>query len=237
MTSTLAERTVTQAKILVVDDRVENLFAIKKTLESLDVVLFTAQSGNEALTLALHHDFALTLIDVQMPEMDGFELASLMHNNELTQHIPIIFLTAIIKDDLYISKGYATGAVDYLVKPIDPDIVQNKVRVFSELYLQRKALETEIEDHKQTQKKNEELLLDLKHRQPVHAAQGQDGRKGKVIADSMWRRLIANWIWLNRAAVDNNRINDLRLLSAGHLAKEVDQQGLLFLGQVLGCVD
>ena len=151
MTSDQTGKNGSQAKILVVDDRIENLFAIKKTLESLDVELFTAQSGHEALALLLHHDFALALIDVQMPEMDGFELASLIHNNELTEHIPIIFLTAIIKDDFYISKGYATGAVDYLVKPIDPDIVQNKVRVFSELYLQRKALEAEIEVRKQIQ--------------------------------------------------------------------------------------
>ena len=163
MTSDQTGKNGSQAKILVVDDRIENLFAIKKTLESLDVELFTAQSGHEALALLLHHDFALALIDVQMPEMDGFELASLIHNNELTEHIPIIFLTAIIKDDFYISKGYATGAVDYLVKPIDPDIVQNKVRVFSELYLQRKALEAEIEVLKQTQKRNEELIRDLKH--------------------------------------------------------------------------
>ena len=98
----------------------ENLFAMRKILKPLRAEVLTAQSGNDALALTLHNDFAVALLDVQMPEMDGFELASLMRDHDLTQHIPIIFLTAISKEEKHIFEGYEKGAVDYLFKPIDP---------------------------------------------------------------------------------------------------------------------
>lgn len=148
-------------KVLIVDDRPKNIFAMEKILESLNIDLFTAQSGNEALTHMLHNDFAVALLDVQMPGMDGFELASLMRENEMTAHIPIIFVTAISKEDRYMYKGYGSGAVDYLVKPIDPDVVKSKVRVFCELYDQRKELEREIETRKRVQKENEALIAEI----------------------------------------------------------------------------
>jgi CheY-like chemotaxis protein len=114
---------------------------MKKILKSLDAEVLTAQSGNEALGLMLHHDFAVALLDVQMPEMDGFELATLMRDHRKTQHTPIVFVTALSKEDQYIFKGYETGAVDYLFKPVDPGILQSKVRVFCQLYQQRKKFE------------------------------------------------------------------------------------------------
>jgi two-component system sensor histidine kinase/response regulator len=129
------------AKILVVDDRNENLFAMKTILKVLDCEIFKAHSGNEALALTLRHDFALILLDVNMPEMDGFELAELLRGNEATDKIPIIFITAINKEDKSVFKGYKSGAVDYLFKPLDTDILLSKVKVFLELNLKKKELE------------------------------------------------------------------------------------------------
>lgn len=130
-----------QTKILVVDDRRENLFAMEKTLRTLGCEVYTAESGNEALSYTLRHDFALLLLDVNMPEMDGFELAELLRMNEETKNIPIIFVTAINKEDKSVFKGYESGAVDYLFKPVDTDILLSKVKVFLELNMKRKELE------------------------------------------------------------------------------------------------
>ncbi len=141
MAITRADAVITQAKILVVDDRPENLFAMNQMLKNIDAQVFTAQSGNEALSLMLHHDFAVALLDVQMPEMDGFELATIMHENDNTELIPVIFVTAISKEKHHLFKGYETGAVDYIFKPIAPEILKGKVEVFLRLYIQQKALE------------------------------------------------------------------------------------------------
>ena len=121
------------AKILIVDDNNKNLFAMKGVLQPLPAELFTALSGNEALALLIQHDFCLILLDVQMPDMDGFEMASLVRNNQDTAHIPIIFVTAINKEDQHVYKGYDVGAVDYLFKPVNPIILTSKVKVFLEL--------------------------------------------------------------------------------------------------------
>ena len=124
-------------KILIVDDRPENLLAMQVTLAPLGVEMLTASSGNEALALMLRHEFALVLLDVQMPGMDGFETATLMQNNQATRGVPIIFVTAINKDQRHVFKGYETGAVDYLFKPVDADILLSKVKVFINLHRAR----------------------------------------------------------------------------------------------------
>ncbi len=126
--------------ILLVDDRPENLLVLELLLKSPDVTILKAGSGNEALTLMLQHDFALVLLDVQMPEMDGFETAELMKKCSETRHMPIIFVTAISKEQKHVFKGYAAGAVDYLLKPVDPDILRSKVTVFLKLHRQKIAL-------------------------------------------------------------------------------------------------
>ena len=131
--------------ILMVDDRQENLLSLEALLSDQGYKLVSALSGNEALRLTLKQDFALVLLDVQMPEMDGFEIAELMRANPKTRHIPIIFVTAGMKDLKFQFKGYDSGAVDYLAKPIEPMFLQSKVRIFAELYRQRR----EIELHKQ----------------------------------------------------------------------------------------
>ncbi len=124
-------------KILIVDDRRENLVALERTLAVLDAEIIRAMSGEQALTRLLEHEFALILLDVQMPVMDGFETANLIRGNDDTRHIPIIFVTAISKDHQHVFSGYATGAVDYLFKPLEPDILISKVRVFLELERQK----------------------------------------------------------------------------------------------------
>jgi PAS domain S-box-containing protein len=127
--------------ILAVDDKAENLLAIEQVLDSPEINLVKALSGNEALALMFDYDFALVLLDVQMPGMDGFETAQLMRSSAKTRHIPIIFITAISKEKKHIFRGYDTGAVDYLFKPIESEILQSKVNVFIDLFKQKNALE------------------------------------------------------------------------------------------------
>jgi signal transduction histidine kinase/DNA-binding response OmpR family regulator len=127
--------------ILLVDDRPENLLALEGLLEGLGLRIFKAFSGNEALRLALKNDFALVLLDVRMPDMDGFETAELMRANHKTRNVPIIFVSAALKDSDHQFKGYETGAVDYLLKPIAPAIVRSKVKIFCDLYRQRRQIE------------------------------------------------------------------------------------------------
>ena len=115
--------------ILLVDDRPENLLALESALEEQNCNMFKAISGQEALRLVLKHKFDLALLDVQMPEMDGFELAQLIHSRKGTEDLQIIFITAISKEREYVKKGYEVGAINYLFKPIDPDVLRNKVNV------------------------------------------------------------------------------------------------------------
>jgi PAS domain S-box-containing protein len=127
-------------EILIVDDRPENLLALEAILEPLNQTLIRAHSGDEALRKLLLHDFAVILLDVQMPGINGFETARLIKSRERTRYIPIIFLTAISKDEEYVFEGYSVGAVDYLAKPFQPDILRSKVNVFVDLYLKQKQL-------------------------------------------------------------------------------------------------
>lgn len=127
-------------RILAVDDIRENLIALEAALDQPGVELVTASSGFEALELLLKQDFALALLDVQMPEMDGFELAELMRGTERTRGVPIIFLTAVATDERRKFRGFETGAVDYLLKPIDITVLNSKVAVFVELARQRREI-------------------------------------------------------------------------------------------------
>ena len=128
-------------KILLVDDKPDNLFVLENILEGPELDLVKATSGNDALELVLEHEFALILLDVQMPGMNGYETAVLLRGFDKTCHIPIIFITAINKEEKYIFKGYQSGAVDYLFKPVHPEILKSKVEVFLNLYRQQKMLE------------------------------------------------------------------------------------------------
>ena len=124
----------TPANILLVDDRQENLVALEAILEPLGENLIFARSGEEALRQLLHHDVAVILLDVQMPGLDGFETAALIKQRERTKAIPIIFLTAISKEERHVFRGYSAGAVDYLFKPYDAEVLRSKVAVFIDLH-------------------------------------------------------------------------------------------------------
>jgi len=132
-------------KILIVDDKPQNLFALEKILKKLEVDVLKATSGFDALSLTLEHEFCMGIVDIQMPEMDGYELVELLRSNEGTAALPVIFVSAIYSDEYHHRKGYDAGAVDFLSKPFNPDILLSKVRVFLDLYHQRMKLQELIE--------------------------------------------------------------------------------------------
>jgi len=144
---------VEEITILIVDDRPENLLVLEGLLESMELNIVKATSGDEALGLMLEQDFALVLLDVQMPGMDGFETAELMRGAGKTRQVPIIFVTAISTEQRHIFKGYESGAVDYLFKPIEPEILRSKVKVFCELYRQQQQLKNVIADLRSAKEK------------------------------------------------------------------------------------
>jgi signal transduction histidine kinase len=129
-------------KLLLVDDLRDNLVALEALLRGEGREVFCAQSGEEALSLMLDHEFALAILDVQMPDMNGFELAATMRGTERTKRIPIVFVSAAGRDLNYAFRGYESGAVDFLHKPLDPHAVRSKANVFIELFRQRLALQT-----------------------------------------------------------------------------------------------
>jgi DNA-binding response OmpR family regulator len=137
-------------KILTVDDKPQNLFALEQTLQKLNVEVYKAVTGSEALSLVLEHEFALAIVDVQMPEMDGYELAELLRGNRATANLPIIFVSAIYSDEYHHRKGYDSGAVDFISKPFIPEILLSKVRVFIDLYENRRRLQNLVDELKHT---------------------------------------------------------------------------------------
>jgi PAS domain S-box-containing protein len=139
---------MTPVNILIVDDREENVIALEALLKRNDIRLFSTTSPNEALRIAWENNIAIALVDVQMPEMDGFELVEMLKSNPRTKDILIIFVTAISKESKYAVKGFGVGAVDYLYKPLDPYITSAKVDSF--IQLARYQAEIKL--------KNEELL-------------------------------------------------------------------------------
>jgi PAS domain S-box-containing protein len=148
-----------QVDILIVDDRAENLLALEAILEPLGQRLVRAKSGEAALRQLLTRDFACILLDVQMPGLNGFETAELIKSRERSKHTPIIFLTAISKEEEYVFRGYLVGAVDYMFKPFQPTVLRSKVQVFVDLYLQRKR----IAEQEQRVRDLERQELELQH--------------------------------------------------------------------------
>jgi diguanylate cyclase (GGDEF)-like protein len=132
--------------ILVVDDIKENHLVMESVLTDPNLNIIKASSGEEALSLCTAHSFALILMDVQMPGMDGFETAEILRSIEKTKYTPIIFVTAISKEKASIFKGYEIGAIDYLFKPIDPIILKSKVQIFKDMYIQRRLIEKQAEE-------------------------------------------------------------------------------------------
>ena len=163
-----------QVGVLLVDDQPANLVALEAMLQGLGQRLVTASSGREALKRLLDEDFAVILLDVKMPEMDGFETAALIRERERSRHTPIIFLTAADRTQTYAVRGYAVGAVDYLIKPIVPEFVRSKVAVFVELARRKNELVRQAERLRASEQEARELAeaegelvrdLELKNRE------------------------------------------------------------------------
>lgn len=151
-------------KCLLVDDVPENLVALEALLDSSRVQVLKAQSGPEALELLLNHgDVALALLDVQMPDMNGFELAELIRGSERTRHIPLIFITAGSREQNWQFRGYESGAVDFLYKPIDPHMLRMKANVFFELHERKRALAQQLEERTEALRINEMFMAVLSH--------------------------------------------------------------------------
>ncbi|MEK8088270.1 ATP-binding protein [Thermithiobacillus plumbiphilus] len=148
-----------KASILLVDDRPENLLALEASLEGLGHELVRAYSGEEALKYLLKQDFAVILLDVQMPGINGFETARLIKDRPKSRMIPIIFMTAINKDERYIFEGYAMGAVDYMVKPFDPAVLRSKVSVFVDLYVKNEQIRRQGELLRQIERREQARQL------------------------------------------------------------------------------
>lgn len=157
--------------LLVVDDFPQNLVATEAILARPGLNVLKAASGDEALELLLTHEVALALIDVQMPGMDGFELAEIMRGNSRTSGIPLIFMTAAAQEGNRTFRGYQAGAVDFLNKPVNPDVLRGKVEVFAELFAQKKQIQQQVEDLRQALQVNELFIAVLGHdlRTPLSA--------------------------------------------------------------------
>ena len=204
-------------KCLLVDDLQENLLALAALLEDQRVEILTARSGAEALELLLVEEFALAILDVQMPDMDGFELAELMRGSERTRNVPIIFVTAGAREPQRAFKGYESGAVDFIYKPIEPHILRNKAGVFFQLYEQRVRLARELKDRTETLRLNEMFSALLAHdlRNPLSAilasAQLLARRSAEPQAQEACTRILASGRHMSRLIEDMLDLARVRL--------------------------
>lgn len=156
-----------KVKILVVDDRPENLYSMEEVLEGEPIELIKALSGVDALKACLEHEFAMAILDVQMPGMNGYELAKLIRGKKKLQHLPIIFVSAVFNSHEHAFKGYESGAVDFLTKPFEPTFLIAKVRIFTQLYLQTQALERELSYRCQMEKEKSIRNIQLSNAQRI----------------------------------------------------------------------
>lgn len=217
--------------VLVVDDVPQNLVAMEALLAGPGVRVLKAASGPEALELLLAEDVAVALLDVQMPDMDGFELAELMRGRESTRGIPLIFLTAAAVDQQRSFRGYEAGAVDFLHKPIEPQVISSKVSVFVELFRQKRHISRQMEELRQALQWNEMLMSVLGHdlRTPLMAilmssevilrssTEESARTKASRIKASGWRmaRMIEQLLDLSRIRSGTLHLNP----TAGHLGE------------------
>ncbi len=198
-----------------VDDKPNNLLALQDVLEDMDAQLLSAHSGNEALSLATAHDFALILLDVQMPAMDGFQVASYLRRIERTKHIPIIFVSAAGASRELTFRGYEAGAVDYIHKPIDEHVLQSKVQIFLELNQYKQQIEHQNEElEKRVEERTDELQT------ACAAAQAASQSKSEFLAN-MSHELRTP---MNAIIGFNSRI--LRVREVGDTLIEQDMDGL-----------
>lgn len=199
-----------KVKILIVDDRPENLLTLESVLDNPDLILIRANSGEEALTRTLDHDFALILMDVQMPGMDGYETAELMRGSGRTKNIPIIFVTAASAERERIFKGYDSGAVDFLFKPLEPAVLTSKVGIFLDLFRQKDELKEKTRELDAKVVELEELQQQLEEtNEQLRLLSSMDGLTGLLnrrrfdeILEEDWQRGLRDHTTLSLLMVD-----------------------------------
>ncbi len=221
--------------ILLVDDNQENLLALEALLESPDHKLITARSGEAALRCLLDQDFAVILLDVRMPTMDGFETATLIRGRERSRHTPIIFLTGFESNTVNLFKGYSLGAVDYLVKPVVPEVLKAKVAVFVELFRKNQDLQHQLErirelkqDVKVHKRINEERRLLLAREQAARAEAEQAVRQRdeflSVAAHELKTPVTSLRGFAQTILRQMNRTNSIDPERVKHALEAIDQQ-------------
>ena len=201
----------TSPKILIVDDEPNNHHVYNRILEPLPLDIVSVMSGQKALEVAPQHDFFLILMDVQMPEMDGFEAASLLLDHPKTSHIPIIFITAIAKDEVFEFKGYQSGAVDYLIKPINENILLSKIKIFLELHKNKKQLENSLSEITQL---NENLKNEIEERKRIEQELRFSEERFKCLSDASIEGIVLS---------DNGKIVDVNSSLASMFGYSIDE--------------
>src|SRR2546421_6086206 len=219
-------------KILLVDDGPRSLFALQELLGSLEQNLMVAQSGEEALRLALKNDFAVILLDVRMPGIDGFETAKLIRNRERSRLTPIIFLTAAADEMASMFRGYEVGAVDYLMKPVVPEILKSKVAVFVELYRKSERLR----DSEEKLRRLAAHLISIREEERAHIAREIHDELGQVLTG-----LKMEVTWLAKRLTDpallektdsmcgliDSTVQTVRKIATGLRPEMLDDMGLI----------
>jgi signal transduction histidine kinase len=223
-------------KVLIVDDVPQNLVAITALLARPGVTVLNAPSGTAALEILLVEDVAVALVDVQMPQMDGFELAELLRGSERTRHTPIIFLTASASDPGRTFRGYEAGAVDFLHKPIDPQVLRSKVDVFIELHDQKRRLSEQLAELKQALRMNEVFVAVLGHdlRNPLSAIVNGAELVSRLAADEKVQRVAS----LIRSSADRmtrmiEQLLDVARIRSGRIEMKPAEGDLRQLSQSL----
>lgn len=208
--------------ILIVDDRPENLLSLEALLKDDSINVFTANSGEEALSILIEREFSLVLMDVQMPDMDGFEVATLMRGMKKTRNIPIIFVTAISKEQQYIFKGYEVGAIDYIYKPIDSIILKSKVHVFLELFRQKKLYQIQAIELEARVKELEYVKVELEEANKLlEHLSSHDGLTGILNRRSFDEIMVNEW----EQCLNNNEVISLIFIDVDFFKKYNDIYG------------
>lgn len=217
-------------KILIVDDKIENLVALRTVLKDLDLELIEVTNGNDALKATLHHDFALALLDIQMPEMDGYELAGLLRQEEKTAHLPFIFISAVYTDNLNVFKGYESGAFSFITKPFQPEILINKVKFFIEKHQQEIALQRlnmELEERVQIRTRELEHILSVIKRK------NEELEQFAYIASHDLQeplRTTSSFATLLEKEISSSEAGEKAMLYTGNILRSVERMRVLITG-------